>query len=224
MTMLKYSVAATAASRQRISWFIDTIGSMTASTSTSTIAPITTISAGCTQRREPGEAPLGVALQLRRPRARASAPAARWPRRWRRDGSAPAEIPSAPSARGRATRLRARARAAASRGGAQRQRPDDVARRHRARAAAARRCPSGWRACSRSAPCRWRATSRPATGIRSSERVPARAERGAAIGERERGNSATTMPASHSQPVARKNALIAISACVSHGSVCRLCW
>ena len=25
-------------------------------------------------------------------------------------------------------------------------------------------------------------------------------------------------------PVARKNALVAISACVSHGSVCRLCW
>ena len=35
---------------------------------------------------------------------------------------------------------------------------------------------------------------------------------------------AAAMHASHSHPVARKNALVAISACVSHGRVCRLCW
>ena len=52
--------------RQRISWFIDTIGSITASTSTSTIAAHRDDQRRLQQRREPGEAPLGLALELRR--------------------------------------------------------------------------------------------------------------------------------------------------------------
>ena len=60
--------------RQRMSWFIETIGSITASTSTSTIAPIATISAGWISaathaRRRSARA------RARRQRARASAPA-----------------------------------------------------------------------------------------------------------------------------------------------------
>ena len=50
--------------RQRISWFIDTIGSITASTSTSTIAPISDDQHRLDQRREPGQPALGLALEL----------------------------------------------------------------------------------------------------------------------------------------------------------------
>ncbi len=67
------------------------------------------------------------------------------------------------------------------------------------------------------------AISRPATGIRKSEAC--QRERNAARRlATANAATATTMPASQYQPVARKKPLIAISACVSHGSVCRLCW
>ena len=59
-------------------------------------------------------------------------------------------------------------------------------------------------------------------------RNSARVQRARDVGSRRiasaNATAATTSAPSHSHPVARKNALVAISACVSNGNVCRLCW
>ena len=67
---------------QRISWFIATIGSITASTRTSTIAPMVDDQRRLQQRREPVDAARGLAFQLVGGALAASARAGRSPRRW----------------------------------------------------------------------------------------------------------------------------------------------
>ena len=60
-------------------------------------------------------------------------------------------------------------------------------------------------------------------GVRASALHP-RAKALAAPADRQHDDNSATTPTSQNIHVARRNALNAISACVSHGSVCRDCW
>ena len=176
------------------------------------------------QRGEPREAALGLALELRRPRAPASAPAGRSARRWRRDARAPAGTRAAPAARAPAT-TPSRTSAAALRAAApQRQHPHDVARgveRAQQRRAAADEDRERAREA-RGVEAATAAARRPAA--RSSARVPARAKRLAPVRERERDDATATRRRARASRSRERTRDVAISACVSHGSVCRLCW
>ena len=195
---------------------------MTASTSTSTIAPIDDDQRRLDQRGDPREPPLGFALELlcgtlehRRERAALLAVGDQVNENRRKR---PLFLQRARKRHALAHELRRGAR-----GTRERDHAHDVGRRveraqqrcaaadeNRERARVARGVEARGEAADAGHPQQRRVDARPRTLSLRSAACNAIA--------------ATIAPRATATPVARKNPLIAISACVSNGSVCRLCW